>query len=83
MVRGGWGLGAGIRCACEYFHVVAYLRDANPSFGETRLRDFGRGGGLDFLFHNSLILRGAIFASLVLTRCCEIGVVHEGLNIGN
>ena len=49
---------------------------------EARPRGFGSGRELDFLFHKSLLLPGAIFASVAQARCCEFDMAQEGLNIG-
>jgi hypothetical protein len=46
-------------------------------------RYFERFGELDLLFHNSLILHGAILTSVVRETGCEFDVVRNGLNIGN
>jgi hypothetical protein len=62
-----------------------------PRLSETRIRvsekldyrGFVLGSELDFLFHKSLILHGAVFASVVWARCCEFDGTHEGLNIGH
>jgi hypothetical protein len=49
----GWGIGTGV-CWFSGVACIAYL---------ISLLDFGTVGEVDFLFHNSLILRETVFVS--------------------
>ena len=49
----------------------------------TILHVFVLGGELDLLFHNSLILHGAILTSVVRETGCEFDFVRNWQNIGN